>query len=275
MAEEAAAQAAQLAKDLTELDPSISASTDFNYGPAADADSPWGRAAEVYTTSTTADSGAGSADVTIYCVDCGVKGHVALAGQVKFNVIDGLHALNANLNANLQAGVNIGLVAHAQYSNSNTKSLIRKALPEVGVSVDGVFSVGVFLSVDAISTVDVSAAGQAIVGVTMSIPDFEARLDLFDQDNASKSGVSGLEPTFDKRFEATGKISASVQLALPIDFNCGFEVPALDLKRAISLVERPSLHGKLAVAASTDNVAPASDTCNNGIEYFANGTFSG
>ena len=209
--------------------------------------------------------------MTIYCVDCGVKGHVALAGQVKFNVIEGLHVLNANLNANLEAGVNIGLIANAQYADSNTRALVRQALPNVGVSVDGVFPVGVLLTVDAASTVDVSAAGQAIVGVTMSIPDFEAKLDLFDQDSAGKSGVTGIEPTFAKRFEATGKISASVQLALPIEFNCGFEVPALDLKRAISLIERPSLYGKLTVAASTDNVAPASDTRNNGIEYFANG----
>ncbi|KAH0284918.1 hypothetical protein M436DRAFT_86559 [Aureobasidium namibiae CBS 147.97] len=270
LANEAAAKAAQLAKDLTELDPSISASTDFNFGPDANADSPWGKAAQVYATSASTQSGAGSADVTIYCVDCGIKGHVALAGQVKFNIVDGLHSLNANINANLEAGVNIGLVANAQYSNTNTRRLVEQALPEVGVSVDSIFSVGVFLTVDAVSTVDVSATGQAIVGVTMTIPDFEAKLDLFDQNSAGGSGVTGIEPIFNKRFEATGKIAASVQLALPIEFNCGFEIPALSLKRAISLIERPSLYGKLTVAASTSNVDPASETCNNGIEYFAN-----
>ncbi|KAI4724435.1 hypothetical protein E4T49_07826 [Aureobasidium sp. EXF-10728] len=252
----------------TELDPSISGSKDFNFGPDANAESPWGKAAEIYTKSKTSDSG--SADVTIYCVDCGVKGHVAMAGQAKFNILDGLHGLTADLSANLEAGVNIGLVAHAQYSDTKTKALIRAPLPEVGVAVKGVFSAGVYLSVDAVSTVDVQAEGEALVGVVMTIPNFQATLNLFDQDGAGKSGVSGLTPTFQKRFEASGKVAASVRLALPIAINCGFEIPALSLKRAISLIEQPSLYGNLTVAASTANVAPASDTCNNGIEYFAN-----
>ncbi|CAD0108013.1 unnamed protein product [Aureobasidium uvarum] len=252
----------------TELDPSISGSKDFNFGPDANADSPWGKAAEIYTKSKTSDTG--SADVTIYCVDCGVKGHVAMAGQAKFNILDGLHGLTADLSANLEAGVNIGLVAHAQYSDTKTKALIRAPLPEVGVAVKGVFSAGVYLSVDAVSTVDVQAEGEALVGVVMTIPNFQATLNLFDQDGAGKSGVSGLTPTFQKRFEASGKVAASVRLALPIAINCGFEIPALSLKRAISLIEQPSLYGNLTVAASTANVAPASDTCNNGIEYFAN-----
>ncbi|KAG9570375.1 hypothetical protein KCU71_g1370, partial [Aureobasidium melanogenum] len=254
----------------TELDPSISGSKDFNFGPDATADSPWGKAAEIYSKSKTSASGNASADATIYCVDCGVKGHVAMAGQAKFNVLDGLHGLTANLNANLEAGVNLGLVAHAQYADTKTKALIRAPLPEVGVAVKGVFSAGVYLSVDAVSTVDVSAEGEALVGVVMTIPNFQATLDLFNQDGASKSGVTGFTPTFEKRFEASGKVAASVKLALPIAINCGFEIPAISLKRAISLIEQPSLYGNLTVAASTANVAPASDTCNNGIEYFAN-----
>ncbi|KAH0187402.1 hypothetical protein KCU99_g8796, partial [Aureobasidium melanogenum] len=254
----------------TELDPSISGSKDFNFGPDATADSPWGKAAEIYSKSKTSASGNASADATIYCVDCGVKGHVAMAGQAKFNVLDGLHGLTANLNANLEAGVNLGLVAHAQYADTKTKALIRAPLPEVGVAVKGVFSAGVYLSVDAVSTVDVSAEGEALVGVVMTIPNFQATLDLFNQDGASKSGVTGFTPTFEKRFEASGKVAASVKLALPIAINCGFEIPAISLKRAISLIEQPSLYGNLTIAASTANVAPASDTCNNGIEYFAN-----
>lgn len=254
----------------TELDPSISGSKDFNFGPDATADSPWGKAAEIYSKSKTSASGTASADAIIYCVDCGVKGHVAMAGQAKFNVLDGLHGLTANLNANLEAGVNLGLVAHAQYSDTKSKALIRAPLPEVGVAVKGVFSAGVYLSVDAVSTVDIAAEGEALVGVVMTIPNFQATLDLFNQDGASKSGVTGFTPTFEKRFEASGKVAASVKLALPIAINCGFEIPAISLKRAIALIEQPSLYGKLTVAASTANVAPASDTCNNGIEYFAN-----
>ena len=254
----------------TEIDPSISGDKDFNFGPTADADSPWGKAAQIYSKSKTSDSGAASGDVTVFCVDCGVKGHVALSGQAKFNILDGLHGLNAAIDANLVAGVNLGLVAHAQFSDTKSKALVRAALPEVGVAVKGVFSAGVYLSVDAVSTIDIAAQGQALVGVVMTIPNFQAKLNLFDQDGAGKSSVSGLNPTFEKRFEASAQVDASLRLALPIAINCGFEIPALSLKRAISLIEQPSLYGKLTVAGSTSNSAPASQTCNNGLEYFAN-----
>lgn len=254
----------------TELDPSISGSKDFSFGPEANAESPWGSAAQIYTKEKSSSSGTASADVSIYCVNCGVKGHIALAGQAKFNVLDGLHGLNAAINANLEAGVNLGLVANAQYKDTKSKALIRAPLPEVGVAVKGVFSAGVYLSVDAVSTIEVTAEGQALVGVVMTIPNFQANINLFDQDSAGKSGISGLTPTFEKRFEASGQVAASLQLSLPIAINCGFEIPALSMKRAISLIEEPSLYGKLTVAGSTPNVAPASETCNNGIEYLAN-----
>lgn len=255
----------------TEFDPSITGSEDINLGPDANAVSPWGNAAQIYTKSKTSSTDASNtADITIYCVDCGVKGHVALAGQAKWNLLDGLHGLNAAISANIQAGVNLGLVANAQYSDTKSKELVRAPLPEVGIAVKGVFSAGVYLSVDAVSTVSVTAEGQALVGVVMTIPNFQANLNLFDQNGAGSSSVTGFNPTFTKRFEATGQIAASLQLALPIAINCGFEVPALNLKRAISLIEQPSLYGNMTTAGNTANVAAASETCNNGIEYFAN-----
>lgn len=255
----------------SEFDPSISGQKDFNFGPDASADSPWGKAAQIYTKAKTSSTdSSNTADITIYCVDCGVKGHVALTGQAKWNILDGLHGLNAAINANIEAGVNLGLVANAVYSDTKSKQLINAPLPGVGVAVPKLFTAGVFLSVDAVSKVSVTAEGQALVGVVMTIPNFQASLNLFDQDGAGKSGITGLTPTFAKRFEASGKIAASLQLSLPIAINVGIEVPPLSLKRTIALIEEPSIYGNLTVAASTDNVAPASDTCNNGIEYFAN-----
>ena len=232
--------------------------------------SPWGNAAQIYTKEKSGSSG--SADVTVYCVDCGVKGQVSLAGQAKWNLIDGLHALNAAINANIEAGVNIGLVANAQYSDTKSKQLINQALPDCGVAVKGIFSAGVFVTVDAVSKVEVSAEGQALVGVTMAIPNFQANLNLYDQAGASKSGITGFTPEFRKRFEASAKIDASVRLSLPIALNVGIEVQPLKLKRVIALIEEPSLYGNMTVAGSAGSAEAASETCNNGIEYFANCT---
>lgn len=258
----------------SEFDPAINGQQTFQFGPDASADSPWGKAAQIYSKSKTSSTdSSNTADVAIYCVDCGVKGKVALAGQAKWNLRDGLHALSAAINANLETGINLGLVANAAYTDSKTKKIINAPLPEVGVSVAKLFTAGVYVSVDAVSTVTVSAEGQVLVGVVMTIPNFQANLNLFDTDGAGKSGVTGFTPTFTKRFEASGKVDASLRLSLPVAINVGIEVPPLSLKRVLALIEEPSIYGNLTVAASTDNVAPASDTCNNGIEYFANCEF--
>lgn len=262
---------AQFVAAKTEFDPAISGQQDFNFGPDASADSPWGKAAQIYSkTKTSSTDSSNTADISIYCVDCGIKGHVALTGTAKWNLIDGLHALNAAINANLAAGINIGLVAHAAYSDTKSKQLVNVPLPGVGVSVPKVFAAGVFVSVDAVSVVSVTAEGQALVGVTMTVPNFQANLNLFDQNGASGSSVTGFTPTFEKRFEASGSVSASLRLSLPIAINVGVEVMPLSLKRTIALIEEPSIYGNLTAAGSTSNVAAASETCNNGIEYFAN-----
>jgi len=257
-------------QDLSNFNPEIKGSQDFNFGPSATEDSPWGKAYSIYSKKKDFNGDKGSAEVNLYCYDCGVKGRVSMAGQAKWNAKDGLQSLNAGINANIEAGVHLGLTASATYKDEKTKKIINQPLPEVGVSVGKLFTAGVYLSVDAKAAVDVSAEGQVLVGVAMKIPNFEAKLNLLDADSSTKSSVTGFTPEFTKRFEASGKLSAQLTLSLPIAINAGIEIPPLNLKRVLALIEEPSVYGNTTVAASTANAEPASETCNNGIEYFAN-----
>lgn len=257
--------------DLSNFDPSISGSQEFNFGPAATEDSPWGKAASIYSKKKDFKDDKGGVEVSLFCVDCGLRGKVSMAGQAKWNVKDGLQSLNAGINANIEAGVHLGLTASASYKDEKAKKIINQPLPEVGVSVGKLFTAGVYLSVDAKAAVDVSAEGQVLVGVAMKIPNFEAKLNLLDADSSTKSSVTGFTPEFTKRFEASGKLSAQLTLSLPIAINAGIEIPPLDIKRVLALIEEPSVYGNTTIAASTANAEAASETCNNGIEYFANG----
>lgn len=249
---------------VTEFDPSISGTTDIKLGPSNSATSPWGDAAMIFQKASS--SGKAQADVTLYCVDCGIKGHVTVAGVAKWNLLDGLKALNANMKANMEAGLNLGLVATAIFSDEKKKPLINQAIPNLGMSVKGIFSAGVFVGVDAVAKMNIKAEGQALVGVTMAWPAFEATMDLI----GDGSKVTGYEPQFKKRFEASGTISADARLSLPISFNVGIEIIPISFKKAISLIEEPSLFGNITFAGSTPGEPPASETCNNGFEYFAN-----
>ncbi|CAD0018200.1 unnamed protein product [Aureobasidium pullulans] len=257
-------------KDLSDFNPSIGGSQEFNYGPQASVDSPWGKAASIYSKQKDFKGDKGNVAIDLYCVDCGVKGKVSMAGQAKWNAKDGLQSLNAGINANIEAGIHLGLVASASYKDEKSSKIINQPLPEVGVSVGKLFTAGIYLSVDAKAAIDVSAEGQVLVGVVMTIPNFEAKLNLLDASSSTKSSVTGFTPTFKERFEAKGKVGAQLTLSLPIAINAGIEIPPLNMKRVLALIEEPSVYGNLTLAASTANSEVASETCNNGIEYFAN-----
>lgn len=252
----------------TTVEPKVQGTADIKLGPNDNAVSPWGNAALLFSEGSS--SSTSSSNIALYCVNCGFKGHVVIAGSAKFNILDGLNALTVGMNANIEAGLNLGLVASATFSQTKKKSLINQAIPDLGVSVKGVFSAGVFVAVDAVATLDISAAGQALIGVTMLIPDFQATLNLLDADSASKSSITGYTPQWKKRFEASGQITASARLALPVSLNVGLEIIPIKFKKSVALIEQPSLYGNISFAASAGDAAPASDTCNNGFSYFAN-----
>ncbi|KIV83450.1 hypothetical protein PV11_05473 [Exophiala sideris] len=251
----------------TEFDPAVHGTATLALAPDDSATSPWGAAAQLYTSSSA--SATTAADITLYCVNCGLKGHVTLSGSAKFNVIDGLHGLSTSINADLEAGLNLGLVAQATFKDTKTKSLIKQAIPDLGVSVKGVFAAGVYIAVDAVATLDIEAQGQALIGITMTISDFQATLNLLDENSAASSSISGYTPTFKKTFEASGQISASATLALPVSLNVGIEITPLSYKKTLSLIEQPSLYGNVSFAGSAGGADAASDTCNNGFQYFA------
>jgi hypothetical protein len=258
-------------KDLSNFDPSISGSQDFNFGPANTEQSPWGMAASIYSKKTEFKGDKGSAEIDLFCVDCGLRGRISMAGQAKWNAKDGLQSLNAGINANIEAGIHLGLVAAVKYNDTKTAKIVNQGLPDVGVAVGKLFSAGVYLSVDAVAAVDINAEGQVIVGVAMKIPNFEAKLNLLDADSSTKSSVTGFTPEFTKRFAAKGKIETQLRFSLPIAINAGIEITPLNFKRVLALIEEPSIYGNTTLAGSTANEEAASDSCNNGIEYFANG----
>ncbi|KAL9060466.1 MAG: hypothetical protein Q9162_000639 [Coniocarpon cinnabarinum] len=239
----------------TAIEPKVQGVADLKLGPNDNAQSPWGNAALLFSRSGSTQSTA--SDVALYCVNCGFKGHVVLAGSAKFNILDGLNALTVSTNANIEAGLNLGLVASATFSNTQKKSLINQAIPDLGVSVAGVFSAGCYVAVDAVAELNVAATGQALIGITMTIPNFQAQLNLIDQNAASSSSITGYTPQFSKRFEASGQISASAKLSLPVSLNVGLQIIPIKLSKSIALIEQPSLYGNVSFSASTDNGAPA------------------
>ncbi|MCJ1293932.1 hypothetical protein MMC34_005489 [Xylographa carneopallida] len=244
----------------TPFTPSVSTDLAINLTPKNLVPSPWGDAYQLFHKAGASSSGAASGDVTLYCVNCGVTGTVHLGGSASLNIVDGLTAAQIGMNGNIAAGLELGLDANAQYTNKLTSTIASAGLP--GFSVPNIISIGPVVDLSAELDLNIAAQGQLLVGVTMSIPDFAANLDLVGSNSYSR----GFTPQFTKVFNASGEISATASLGLPLSIGVGVEAPIIKFKKVVALIDTPSIG---ASAKFTGGTGPAPDgaTCYNGLDY--------
>jgi hypothetical protein len=241
---------------------------DVTYGTQVD--SPWGDKDAYLIYSVKSDAAAkkraaeSSYEVDVYCVDCGITGSATISGALSYQLLPpAITKAEVALTGSLNAGVNIGLYATAQYSNTWTKNLITLPVPDAGVTVSDLLTIGVVVTVDATAEVDISATGQILVGADLSIPDFDATLELV----GGGSHMTGFTPQLTKVFNASGEITASVSLALPVEIGLAFDVPPLSIKHEVGLTNTPTLTATADFEFNTDTTAQAADGCPNGLYY--------
>lgn len=242
----------------TPISATISKTFGINVGPSNLISSPWGSAYQLYHKAGASNSGAASGDVTIYCVNCGVSGSVSIGGSASLNIIHGLTAAQIGITGNIAASLELGLDANAQVSQTFKTQIASTDLP--GMSVPGVLIIGPVISLEAEMKLDVTAQGQLLVGATMSIPNFNAHLDLVNSQNTQSTGFT---PQFQKIFKASGQISASAAIGLPLSIGLGIEAPLIKFNKVVALTDTPSIAVSAVYSASSSKRA----ACNNGIAY--------
>lgn len=179
-----------------------------------------------------------------------MKGEINVAGRAEWNIVDGLKALEASTNGNIDSQLAIGLVAQAEAKQEFTADLFRLTPPPpAGFSLPGLIDIGPFLQLSAKAEVSVTIKGQVLAGLTMKIPDFKGKLDFLD---ASKSTKEGFEPQFEKIFEANAEVAATAGIGLPVAIGIGVNIPPLKFKKDAELVDKPSLESEFKF--STDGV---------------------
>jgi hypothetical protein len=110
------------------------------------------------------------------------------------------------INGNLKAQAALGMHAEGSYEKNYVKNLFSYPVPEAGVKVSGIviewyqkltgrivqignlLIVGVIVSLDATADIKINAEADILAGVSLTIANFQANLDMVDR---SKSGVSG------------------------------------------------------------------------------------
>ena len=236
----------------------------INVGPSDLVDSPWGKAKQLLSKEKETKNGAGTAKIEVYCVECGIKGTFHLQGRARYTITEGLTEANAGMNGNLAAGLQVGIDAKVEYNDKFRYNIVSAAIPP-GFSVPGIFAVGLVVTLDAELALGVDLAGQVLAGVKMSIPSFQANLDLVD---SKKSTSGGFTPKFEKIFEAKAAISASAALGLPLGIGVGVVIPPLKFQKTAAIYDTPSIGATIKYSGSTTNQGINDDnTCLNGISY--------
>lgn len=106
------------------------------------------------------------------------------------------------------------------------------------------------LSLEAIVELDITLAGQTLIGVGLNISNLSATVDLVD---GSNSRSSNLVPRATPFFNARAQISATLVLGLPFSLGNGFQRPQIKFKNTTVLTEFPSPQAALNSAGDATN----------------------
>ena len=98
--------------------PNACADIPINVVPSGLVDFSFGQAKQIYSKQKASANGVASGTFTVYCVECGVQGIVHLHGQARFTIADSLTQANAGMKGNIAAGLEIGIDANAEISDT-------------------------------------------------------------------------------------------------------------------------------------------------------------
>lgn len=123
------------------------------------------------------------------------------------------------INGNLKAQAALGMHAEGKYEKNYVKNIFSYPVPDAGVKVGrelftayfsptldtdslsqigNLLIVGVIVSLDATADISISAEADVLAGVSLTIANFNANLDMVD---SSKSGVSGFQVSVVRWYE--------------------------------------------------------------------------
>ncbi|TWU73004.1 hypothetical protein ED733_004802 [Metarhizium rileyi] len=219
-------------------------------GDLTQTQSPWGDA--ILLTSLGSPDAVGDDDdvmyMNIYCVGCGASGYARVAGRARWSPLAGLKEGRLELQANMQFVLKLGIDADFSYRQDFVHDLFNYGLPALSF---GVVTIGPYVSVGARVGVEAAARGKVLVGAEMGMQDSLVVMDLV---NPSENKNSGWDPYFKPVFEASGQVSLSAELGLPVGIKCGLKISSWE--KAVGVVDEPSIKG-LAMASGSANLGAA------------------
>ncbi|KAG9730626.1 hypothetical protein KCU73_g11804, partial [Aureobasidium melanogenum] len=206
--------------------------------------------------------------VTVWCVDCGIHGSIYTTGAATFTII-GPTRLSLRLRGDLNANVQIGVDGFYKFERPILEIPLTPDIGLPGFSIPGVITIGPYLTVDLVAKIEVEAVGQILAGVNLDWPEMGMFVDFLLPGSAKSYGFS---PIVTPVFKASGEITATASLGIPIGINLGVSVLDGIWEESLALVNTPAIQAVAEYSASYDNeegVQLGGDEC-AGIYFYSN-----
>lgn len=205
-------------------------SGNININPTGSATSPWGPAKSLGTVD----------GVTIYCIECGASGNIAMDGSISFgsDLKDGAVDISAT---NFEIPMVFGFEAKDAKSPSIPFKFQIFSEGIIPFELPGFFTFGPMLTVDVAFQIAVSASGFLEAGVHYKWDKAQAHMDLTNKD-ASKSKYTGWAPSVEKVFNLSGgQIDVKGTLGVPISLGAGINIFGGQFTKNVSITDEPSI----------------------------------
>lgn len=206
--------------------------------------------------------------VTIWCVDCGIKGNMKTTGSATFTFI-GITRLSLKLDGELQALLQLGVNGFHEFSKPIFEARIL-AIPIWGFAIPEIIEIGPYLTLDFEAGVRVEALGQMLAGIQLNWDKIGGTIDFM---NPLKSKGYGFAPQISPVFNVSGELTATASIGLPIALNVGIDILDGLWEKSIALVNTPAIQ---AVAEYKFNhvsggaSSSGTDECPAGIHFYSN-----
>lgn len=203
--------------------------------------------------------------IDLWCVDCRLTGTVTVTGQATFTFPFGITDLLIKLDGNLIANMGIGLDAFAEYTaDLFDLRVFEIAIP--GFEIPEVIAVGPYLTLDINAELKVEAVGQFLAGAELHWEKIGQTIDFLDP---IKTTGHGYAPQVTPKFKASGNVTATASLGIPLGLNIGVDILDGTFQEAVAIVDRPAIEAVAEYSPTGDPVyADGLDPC-EGILYYA------
>lgn len=221
---------------------------DFNYGLSAGVLAKMTGADQILTFDIDGVEQLPVPGVKVWCVDCGIHGSIKTTGSATFTII-GITRLGLRLQGDLNANVQLGVDGFYRFERPVFQQrLFTEGLP--GFAIPDIISIGPYLSIDIAAVVKVETIGQILAGVNLHWPKIGMFVDFMDFGSAKSYGYA---PIVTPVFKASGNVTVTAQLGLPVGINIGVDILNGVFEKSIALVDTPAVEAVAEYSVSYDS----------------------